>query len=105
VRLQDRIAKHIPEFVSGGGARDQVTVEELLTHRAGLAPDDPMALYTGTKKDIFERKYRQPLANPPGARFVYSDVGYEGARRARRARVRSSSRRIRGAATSSSRWE
>jgi uncharacterized protein YbbC (DUF1343 family)/CubicO group peptidase (beta-lactamase class C family) len=77
VRLWDRVAKHIPEFASGGGARDQVTVEELLTHRAGLAPDDPMALYTGTKKEIFERKYRQPLANPPGARFVYSDVGYE----------------------------
>jgi uncharacterized protein YbbC (DUF1343 family)/CubicO group peptidase (beta-lactamase class C family) len=77
IRLQDRVARHIPEFASGGGARDQVTVEELLTHRAGLAADDPMALYTGSREEIFERKYRQPLANPPGARFVYSDVGYE----------------------------
>jgi uncharacterized protein YbbC (DUF1343 family)/CubicO group peptidase (beta-lactamase class C family) len=77
VRLQDRVAKHIPEFTSGGGARDQVTVEELLTHRAGLAADDPMALYVGSAKEIFERKYRQPLANAPGARFVYSDVGFE----------------------------
>ena len=77
IRLQDRVAKYIPEFVLGGGARDQVTVEELLTHRAGLAADDPMALYSGTRKEIFERKYRQPLAYPPGARFVYSDAGYE----------------------------
>ena len=77
IRLQDRVSKFIPEFASGGGARDQVTIEELLTHRAGLAADDPMALYTGTKKEIFERKYREPLANPPGARFVYSDAGYE----------------------------
>ncbi|HSB63071.1 MAG TPA: exo-beta-N-acetylmuramidase NamZ domain-containing protein [Thermoanaerobaculia bacterium] len=77
LRLQDRVAKHIPEFASGGGARDRVTVEQLLTHRAGLAADDPMDLYTGTKKEIFERKYRQPLANLPGARFVYSDVGDE----------------------------
>ena len=77
IRLQDRVAKHIPEFASGGGARDQVTIEELLTHRAGLAADDPMALYTGTREEIFERKYRQPLANAPGARFLYSDVGYE----------------------------
>jgi uncharacterized protein YbbC (DUF1343 family)/CubicO group peptidase (beta-lactamase class C family) len=77
IRLQDRVAKFIPEFASGGGARDQVTIEELLTHRAGLVPDDPMALYTGTRKEIFERKYRQPLANAPGARFVYSDVGFE----------------------------
>ncbi len=77
IRLADRVAKFIPEFVSGGGERDQVTIEHLLTHRAGLTPDDPMALYTGTPKEIFERKYRQPLASPPGARFVYSDVGYE----------------------------
>ncbi len=77
IRLEDRVAKFIPEFASGGGARDQVTIEELLTHRAGLAADDPMDFYTGTKKEIFERKYRQPLANPPGARFVYSDVGFE----------------------------
>ncbi|MDL2718341.1 MAG: serine hydrolase domain-containing protein, partial [Acidobacteriota bacterium] len=77
VRLQDRVSKHIPEFASGGGARDQVTIEQLLTHRAGLVADDPMALYTGTREEIFERKYRQPLANPPGAKFVYSDVGYE----------------------------
>jgi uncharacterized protein YbbC (DUF1343 family) len=77
IRLQDRVARIIPEFALGGGARDQVTVEELLTHRAGLAPDDPMALYTGTREEIFERKYRQPLAYPPGARFVYSDAGYE----------------------------
>ena len=77
VRLQDRVAKYIPEFASGGGARDQVTVEELLTHRAGLVADDPMALYSGTREEIFERKYKQPLAAPPGSRFVYSDVGYE----------------------------
>ncbi len=77
VRLQDRVAKHIPEFASGGGARDQVTVEELLTHRAGLAADDPMALYVGSPQEIFERKYRQPLVAAPGSRFLYSDVGFE----------------------------
>jgi len=77
IRLQDRVAKHIPEFASGGGARDQVTIEELLTHRAGLAADDPMALYVGTPQEIFEKKYRQPLVAAPGSRFLYSDVGYE----------------------------
>ncbi len=77
IRLQDRVAKLIPEFAAGGGARDQVTVEELLTHRAGLVADDPMALYVGTPQEIFERKYRQPLVNAPGAKFVYSDAGYE----------------------------
>jgi uncharacterized protein YbbC (DUF1343 family)/CubicO group peptidase (beta-lactamase class C family) len=77
IRLQDRVAKHLPEFAAGGGARDQVTVEQLLTHRAGLAADDPMALYVGSAKEIIERKNGQPLASVPGSRFVYSDVGYE----------------------------
>jgi len=77
IRLADRVAKLLPEFASGGGARDQVTVEQLLTHRAGLVADDPMALYVGTPKEIFERKYRQALAHPPGSRFLYSDVGFE----------------------------
>ena len=54
-----------------------MTVEQLLTHRAGLVADDPMDLYAGTPAEIFARKYRQPLADAPGARFVYSDVGFE----------------------------
>jgi len=77
IRLQDRVVRFIPEFAAGGGARDQVTIEELLTHRAGLAADDPMALYVGTPQEIFERKYRQPLVAAPGSRFLYSDAGFE----------------------------
>jgi uncharacterized protein YbbC (DUF1343 family)/CubicO group peptidase (beta-lactamase class C family) len=77
VRLQERVARYIPEFASGGGARDQVTVEELLTHRAGLAADDPMALYVGSAEEIFERKYKRPLVSAPGSHFLYSDVGFE----------------------------
>ena len=77
VRLDEPVARYIPDFAAGGGGRASVTVEELLTHRAGLVPDDPMELYAGTPAEIFARKYRQPLAHEPGARFVYSDVGYE----------------------------
>ncbi len=77
IRLADRVAKLLPDFALGGGEREKITIEELLTHRAGLAADDPMALYVGMPKEIFERKYRQPLVNPPGSRFVYSDAGYE----------------------------
>jgi uncharacterized protein YbbC (DUF1343 family)/CubicO group peptidase (beta-lactamase class C family) len=76
VRLQDPVVKHLPEFGREGG-REKVTVEQLLTHRAGLVPDDPMALYTGTPAEIFRRKYATSLAQPPGSRFVYSDAGYE----------------------------
>ncbi|HEX5135027.1 MAG TPA: exo-beta-N-acetylmuramidase NamZ domain-containing protein [Thermoanaerobaculia bacterium] len=75
--LGDPVVKYIPEFAPDGGDREKVTVEQLLTHRAGLAPDDPINLYTGTPEEIFTRKYRQPLESPPGTRFRYSDVGYE----------------------------
>ena len=69
--------RYIPEFGAGGGDREKVTVEQLLTHRAGFPPDDPLSLYTGTPEEIFARKYARPLERPPGAEFVYSDVGYE----------------------------
>src|SRR6266545_3038599 len=75
--LSDPVVKIIPEFAPEGGDRAKVTIEHLLTHRAGLVPDDPLDLYTGTPDEIFARKYRQPLKSAPGSRFVYSDVGYE----------------------------
>jgi len=75
--LSDPVVKHIPEFAPEGGDRAKVTVEHLLTHRAGLPPDDPLDLYTGTPDEIFARKYQLPLKSAPGSQFVYSDVGYE----------------------------
>jgi uncharacterized protein YbbC (DUF1343 family)/CubicO group peptidase (beta-lactamase class C family) len=75
--LLDPVARHLPEFASGGGDREKVTVEQLLTHRAGFVADDPLDLYTGTPEEIFLRKYALPLESPPGVRFRYSDVGYE----------------------------
>jgi uncharacterized protein YbbC (DUF1343 family) len=77
IALRDPVVRYLPEFAPDGGDRKNVTVEQLLTHRAGLPPDDPIELYTGTREEIFERKYRQPLEEPPGSRFRYSDVGYE----------------------------
>lgn len=77
VALRDPVVKYVPEFAPEGGDREKVTVEQLLTHRAGLPPDDPIELYTGTRAEIFARKYREPLEAPPGTRFRYSDVGYE----------------------------
>jgi len=75
--LSDPVVRHVPEFAPGGGDRAKITVEQLLTHRAGFVPDDPIELYSGTPEEIFERKSRQPLESAPGARFRYSDVGYE----------------------------
>jgi uncharacterized protein YbbC (DUF1343 family)/CubicO group peptidase (beta-lactamase class C family) len=74
VRLSDPAVEFIPEMKGGG--RDAITVEQLLTHTAGFAPDfDLRERWTGYDEAI-KRLYREPLRNQPGARFVYSDINY-----------------------------
>ena len=74
VRLSDPVVQFIPEMKGGG--RDAITLEHLLTHTAGFAPDfDLRERWTGYDEAI-KRLYREPLRNQPGARFVYSDINY-----------------------------
>src|SRR6266508_1182927 len=74
VRLADSIVKFIPEMKGGG--RDAITIELLLTHMAGFAPDfDLRERWTGYDEAI-KRLYREPVRTQPGTRFVYSDINY-----------------------------
>jgi uncharacterized protein YbbC (DUF1343 family)/CubicO group peptidase (beta-lactamase class C family) len=74
VRLADPVVKFIPEMKGGG--RDAITIEQLLTHVSGFAPDfDLRDRWTGYD-EAMKRLYREPLRNSPGARFVYSDINY-----------------------------
>src|SRR5438552_3795642 len=74
VRLSDPAVKFIPEMKGDG--RDAITIEQLLTHTAGFAPDfDLRERWTGYD-EAMKRLYREPLRNPPGTRFVYSDINY-----------------------------
>jgi uncharacterized protein YbbC (DUF1343 family)/CubicO group peptidase (beta-lactamase class C family) len=74
VRLSDPAVEFIPEMKGGG--RDAITIEQLLTHTTGFAPDfDLRERWTGYDEAI-KRLYREPLRNQPGARFVYSDINY-----------------------------
>ena len=43
LRLTDKVAKFFPEFAANG--KEDVTVEQLLTHSSGLIPDNPIADY------------------------------------------------------------
>lgn len=65
-----------------GGAVDQATVEQLLSHRSGLAawgglyldvPHDPGS--TAARRWILAEAARRPEEGPPG-RCIYSDLGY-----------------------------
>jgi uncharacterized protein YbbC (DUF1343 family)/CubicO group peptidase (beta-lactamase class C family) len=74
VSLPDPVALYIPEF--GRFGKERVTVEQLLTHRAGLPPDNEIADYVGVTLDPLRLIYELRPSYDPGTRFVYSDVGY-----------------------------
>src|SRR5689334_1522255 len=74
VRLSDPVSTYIPELKGEG--REKITIEELLTHRSGYAPDfDLRERWTGYDEAI-KHLIKEPLRNPPGTRFVYSDIGF-----------------------------
>ena len=74
VRLGDPLSKYIPEIKGDG--RERITIEHLLTHRSGYAPDfDLRERWTGYDEAI-NRLIKEPLRHYPGSKFVYSDIGY-----------------------------
>lgn len=74
VRLDEPVATYIPEFSQNG--KDQVTVRQLLTHQGGLIPDNALADYRDGPEQAWERIFALRLSNPPGTKFVYTDVGF-----------------------------
>jgi uncharacterized protein YbbC (DUF1343 family)/CubicO group peptidase (beta-lactamase class C family) len=74
VRLNDPLTKFIPEFKGEG--RERVTIEHLLTHRAGFAPDFDLAEQWTGYDEAMKRLATERLRSVPGARFVYSDLGF-----------------------------
>jgi uncharacterized protein YbbC (DUF1343 family) len=74
LRLDDPVAKHLPEF--GANGKEAVTVEQLLTHTSGLLADNEIGDYAHGAERAWERICQLGLKEPPGAKFIYSDVGF-----------------------------
>jgi uncharacterized protein YbbC (DUF1343 family)/CubicO group peptidase (beta-lactamase class C family) len=72
-RLNDKVTDYIPEFQGG---KSDITIRNLFTHFSGLRPDVPLEpTWTGYKTGI-HLAVTDPPANPPGVRFVYSDINF-----------------------------
>jgi uncharacterized protein YbbC (DUF1343 family)/CubicO group peptidase (beta-lactamase class C family) len=74
VRLADPVSTYIPELKGEG--RENITIEQLLTHRSGYAPDFDLRERWSGYDEAIKRLAKEPLRNPPGTRFTYSDIGF-----------------------------
>lgn len=74
LRLSDKVSKFFPDFAANG--KEDVTVENLLTHSSGLLPDNPLSDYADGWKSAEKKICSLKLLNEPGSTFRYSDVNF-----------------------------
>jgi uncharacterized protein YbbC (DUF1343 family)/CubicO group peptidase (beta-lactamase class C family) len=75
LRLNDPVSTYLPEFKQNG--KGEVTVRQLLTHYSGLPPDIDLKSHWQGRSAAYELAMQETLNNPPGTRFVYSDINFE----------------------------
>lgn len=73
LRLDDRVSQHLPAF--SGGAKDEVTIQQLLEHRSGLPAGRDLWRIALTPDDARRAAMETPLECAPGKCLIYSDLG------------------------------
>ncbi len=74
LRLTDTIGKFIPEIEDKDAKT--VTIQQLLNHVSGYQPDFDLREKWLGRGGMLNALYKEKLRNPPGTRFVYSDIGF-----------------------------
>ena len=74
LRLNDPIAKYVPEFAADG--KEDITVRQLLTHYSGLPPDLDLKAPWAGKDTGYKMSFSLAPQNPPGSKFSYSDINF-----------------------------
>jgi len=74
VRLNDPVAKYLPEF--GQNGKEDITVRQLLTHYSGLEPDLDLKTRWEGKETAYRMAWAETPAQPPGSGFTYSDINF-----------------------------
>ena len=73
IGLDEPVRTYLPEF--SGGAKDLVTIRQLLTHRSGLPAGRDIWRIARTPEEARAAVIATPLDNYPGRVFEYSDIG------------------------------
>jgi uncharacterized protein YbbC (DUF1343 family)/CubicO group peptidase (beta-lactamase class C family) len=74
VRLNDPVAKYLPEFKQNG--KEDITVRQLLTHYSGLEPDMNLKTSWEGKQTAYQMAFAEVPQDPPGSKFSYSDINF-----------------------------
>jgi uncharacterized protein YbbC (DUF1343 family)/CubicO group peptidase (beta-lactamase class C family) len=74
IRLNDPVSKYLPGFAQNG--KKDVTIRQLVTHYSSLAPDLDLKQPWQGYDTAIKMAMAEPLQDPPGSRYVYSDINY-----------------------------
>jgi uncharacterized protein YbbC (DUF1343 family)/CubicO group peptidase (beta-lactamase class C family) len=74
VRLNDPVAKYLPEFAQNG--KEDITVRQLLTHYSGLEPDLDLKTAWEGKSTAYTMAFAETPEDAPGSKFSYSDINF-----------------------------
>lgn len=74
LRLETTLGELFPDAPADKRA---ITIEQLVTHTAGISPDLGVPYgWPGERAEYVRQMLAAPLASQPGQRFAYSNVGY-----------------------------
>lgn len=74
LRLDERVAHYLPAF--SGGAKDQITIRDLLMHRSGLPAGRDLPGGAGPES-VRKALLATRLVHAPGSEYEYSDLGLD----------------------------
>ena len=75
IRLADSVATYLPDFAQNG--KKDITIRDLMTPYSGLPPDLDLKVAWSGHQAAYQMAMREKPTNPPGSRFVYSDINFE----------------------------
>jgi CubicO group peptidase (beta-lactamase class C family) len=74
--LEAPVTAIVPEFAGDDDHRREITLRMLLAHSSGLPAYEKLFLRAQTREGLLQAAFTTPLADSPGARAEYSDIGF-----------------------------